>query len=184
METAPYSPKELAAIAETLGLDKGHELVRFIVGIGRTFTRQREQPSPRKAAEIKQEEDHAADLLERLDKLFQRSPHFRHVLWCVSINLGRMLESGDIGYATQRLRELANGGIRRRGGRGRRPDNAAITAIMQLEVIWDQARGARRGKLKFLRAALEPVGYWPVNRTTLEGHMRTARGYLRGRKAT
>jgi hypothetical protein len=181
----PYSPIQVDAIAEALGRDKGDELVRFVVGIGRTFKGHREQPSPRKTAEIKQEEDHAANLLDRLDKLFQRSPHFReYVLPCVSIRLGRMLESGEIGYATRRLRELADTGKRNRGGRGRRGDNAAITAIMQLEFIWEQARGAQRGKLKFLRAALEPVGYWPINRTTLEGHMRSARGYLRGRKAT
>jgi hypothetical protein len=140
----PYSPTQVDAIAEALGRDKSDELVRFAVGVGRRFKREREQPSPRKAAEIKQEEDQAADLLDRLDKLFQRSPHFRQALWGVGIRLGRMLESEEIRYASGRLRELANHGKRRAGGRGRKGDDAAVTAIAQLEFIWQRARGARR----------------------------------------
>jgi hypothetical protein len=190
----PYTPDQLAAIARTLGCKKDNALVRSVVGIARAYMQQKACPPQESAAALRNREEEvaraakqAAALLDRLDQLY-RKPYRGGWPGCPLMvaplyQLDAWLRGGDIKLIAGRLAEFAKKTSKRETAlRGRRPDNAAITALTQLMVVWKEMRGTRRGRQAFLDTAMEPLDYWP-SRNVREEHMKAARALLSPRKS-
>jgi hypothetical protein len=180
----PYTPEQLAAIADMLGRDKDDQLVRFVVGIARRYVAQKDQPphfvalrdNARKQASAANQ---AANLLDRLDRLYRQPGGL--LLGAPLGQLYRLLMQGEIRSIIERLHEFAekasNTGAMLKLDPGRRPDNEAISAQVQLRAVWKDARGNKRGMSAFEQAALEPLGYCP-GKTAHEKRRQAARKAL------
>lgn len=197
----PYALDELARITKLLGRKSDDPLVECVVGIARSYKeQQRRLPNAHIVAMRDREREialvagDAAKLLGGLNKIYkQKNRHLQDALRLPARQLGDfdltehemailkldgMLRLGMIGFVVDHLNKVAKSPTASKSGR--KPNDAAVTALAALMVVWTRARGAKRGKDVFLRAALDPIGYKP-GETSREDHLKAARALIRPR---
>jgi hypothetical protein len=172
----PYTPEQLKTIAQLLKRPEEDKLVRVVVGIARDFCKQ-QQPEGAKTSGKQKSEADAANKAAKAVRTVIQSPL---PLKMFSIKLAEMRRRDELAYVERRLREFAHNRISEgsnpdgKSHAGRKPStDHVVVAIARLIWIWKQARPERRGRVKLLNAALEPLGY-DISKSVFKHHLKKA----------
>jgi hypothetical protein len=180
----PYTPGQITTIARLLRRPENDELVRVVVGIARSFRKQRRGDDNGRRQKV--EADAAQRVAKALGILMRLcgKPNLKLRLNLYSGKLAEMLRSGELAVIKKDLQRFAQDATatRKPDGRsnaGRKPTSyPVVVALAHLVLVWDSARPRQRGRDKFLTAALEPLGYDTKKRIFRE-HLEKAKALVR-----